>query len=85
MLLKLNNENQKELKIHTTKKGFKKEITVKKQLYLYAHNGKGFDSYVIMNDPYIKEIQNISFNSIVKNSSGVLNLSIEMPNVVVNL
>lgn len=41
--------------------------------YAYAHNGKGFDSYLILDCPDIKEYK---FTSIVKNASGILQLVI---------
>lgn len=84
MLLSINNTNQKVHKKLNVKNRIV-EVEVKKQIYLYAHNGKGFDSFVIMNDPYLKEIEGIKFSKITKNTSGLLNLSIEMSNVVVNL
>lgn len=41
--------------------------------YAYAHNAKGFDSYLILDCPDLKEYK---FINIVKNASGILQLVI---------
>ena len=67
----LDENYQKEIKY--TKCG--KEIEVKKKMYFYAHNGKGFDSFMILNDSYLWNWLNefrYDFKQIVKTNAGIL-------------
>lgn len=38
--------------------------------YLYAHNGKGFDAYIILHDEDIQK--HYKFTSIIDNTTGIL-------------
>ena len=54
---------------------------------MYAHNGKGFDSLIVKNDPQVLELQKekkIKFASMVKNSNGVLSFVVKSKKLSMN-
>jgi len=55
----------------------------KQVFWFFAHNGKGFDSYILMNDKLLSN--KVNFKSIVKTGAGILLLQFEMKNIKVNL
>lgn len=63
---------------NTTKKS-------KPKFYLYFHNAKNFDSYMILNDKYLQTIPDIKFLNIIKSQSGLILLSISLPNSIINI
>jgi hypothetical protein len=67
----------------TRKEGKSKKAAV----YLYAHNGKGFDSYVVKNDENVLKAQadgEITYKNLIKNTSGILNFSMSASNCKIN-
>ena len=83
MIEEIDNNTTKVIKNIKTKTGEYIKQEIKRVLYFYAHNGKGFDSYIIFNDPIFwkwmnemnkKQEYEIGFKNIVKNTSGLLQL-----------
>ena len=56
--------------------GSKKTVMVKTRVYLYAHNAKGFDNYLMLQTP------DVQFSNIV-NKNGISKLDIECENVII--
>lgn len=77
----INELNEKHKWFMVVKNG--KEVERKSDIYLYAHNGKGFDSYIIMHDAQLRNVAR--FKNIIKNGTGILSLTIEMSNSNIHL
>lgn len=77
--------NDRHMPRYVTEKIGNQEIEMKKKdtIIMFAHNGKGFDSYHFLNNPYLSDPNMFKFTSLIKNSSGILMLEIEMPNCIV--
>jgi hypothetical protein len=65
----LDNPNHKIKKFN---KKSNKYFNDKPTKYLYAHNGKGFDAYLILHDKYIQQNPKMSFTNTIKNDSGIM-------------
>lgn len=52
-----------------------KEVKCKQQVWLWAHNGKKFDNYVLLH-----ALKNYKFKSIVKSASGIIKLEVRGKN-----
>lgn len=65
----------------------RKEGKNKASVYLYAHNGKGFDSYMVKNDQGLIDAQargEIKYKKLIKNTSGILNFQVSAKNCKLN-
>jgi len=61
------NEEYKDKKIKVKRNN--REVSKKRTVYMYFHNAKQFDSYIILNTKLKKPFK---FKSLVKNQSGIL-------------
>lgn len=57
-------------------------------VYMYAHNGKGFDTYMVKTDKFVVKAQSegkLKFKSMIKNTNGILNFQIMFKGTKINL